>query len=215
MEFCPSSPAGESTESADPSMVIVPVPKGIIGIHILNRKQAPYIEYLIYGIRAIMIERPKGRGFKIVSVPAPWIRMSIMLLIQLISLMYWWSIIWVPQMIEMAKVSWAMLSWKEDVLTQICGRTVMVPWCLIKGNGFLVFLTDRIHCINSGTSSSRDFVNIFQERSNIWYNCRNWAALVTTCLVYLVFTRAREVNWMGIWWRLLPLHPFAYHHSFS
>ena len=71
MEFCPSSPAGESTESADPSMVIVPVPKGIIGIHILNRKQAPYIEYLIYGIRAIMIERPTGRGFKIVSVPAP------------------------------------------------------------------------------------------------------------------------------------------------
>ena len=69
MEFCPSSPAGESTESADPSMVIVPVPKGIIGI--LNRKQAPYIEYLIYSIRAIMIEGPKGRGLKIVSVPAP------------------------------------------------------------------------------------------------------------------------------------------------
>ena len=53
MEFCPNPSAG------------------VTGIHILNRKQAPYIEYLIYGIRAIMIERPKGRGFKIVSVPAP------------------------------------------------------------------------------------------------------------------------------------------------
>ena len=55
----------------DPSMVIVPVPKGITGIHILNRKQVPYTEYLIYGIRAIMVERPKGRCLKIVSFPAP------------------------------------------------------------------------------------------------------------------------------------------------
>lgn len=41
MEFCPNSSAGGSTEAADPSVVIVPVPKGIIGIRILNRKQAP------------------------------------------------------------------------------------------------------------------------------------------------------------------------------
>ena len=52
-------------------MVIDPVPRGITGIHILNRKQAPYTEYLIYGIRAIMVERPKGRCLKIVSFPAP------------------------------------------------------------------------------------------------------------------------------------------------
>ena len=71
MELCPNPSAGGSTESADPSMIIVPVPKGVTGIHILNRKQAPYIEYLIYSIRAIMIERPKGRGLKILSVPAP------------------------------------------------------------------------------------------------------------------------------------------------
>lgn len=71
MEQCPTSSPGGSTEAADPSMVIVPVPKGITGIHILNRKQVPYTEYLIYGIRAIMVERPKGRCLKIVSFPAP------------------------------------------------------------------------------------------------------------------------------------------------
>ena len=65
MEFCPNSPAGGSTESADPSVVIVPVPRGVIGLHILNRKQAPYIECLIYGIRAIMVARPKGRSLKL------------------------------------------------------------------------------------------------------------------------------------------------------
>ena len=71
MELCPSSSPGGSTESADPSMVIDPVPRGITGIHILNRKQAPYTEYLIYGIRAITVERPKGRCLMIVSFPAP------------------------------------------------------------------------------------------------------------------------------------------------
>ena len=48
-------------------MVIDPVPRGITGIHILNRKQAPYIECLIYGIRAIMVERPKWRSLKLPS----------------------------------------------------------------------------------------------------------------------------------------------------
>lgn len=67
MEFCPNPSAGGSTEAADPSVVIVPVPKGIAGIRILNRKQAPYIECLIYGIRAIMVERPKWRSLKLPS----------------------------------------------------------------------------------------------------------------------------------------------------
>ena len=67
MEFCPNPSAGGSTESADPSMIIVPVPKGVTGIHTLNRKQAPSTECLIYGIRANMVERPKWRSLKLPS----------------------------------------------------------------------------------------------------------------------------------------------------
>lgn len=67
VESCPNPSDGGSTKSADPTVAIVPVPKGITGICIPNRKQKPYTGYLIYGVRAIMVERPKWRSLKLPS----------------------------------------------------------------------------------------------------------------------------------------------------
>lgn len=67
MESCPNPSDGGSTKSVDPTVAIVPVPKGITGIRIPNRKQNPYTGYLIYGVRAIMVERPKWRSLKLPS----------------------------------------------------------------------------------------------------------------------------------------------------
>lgn len=58
MEQCPTSSPGGSTGTG--RLVIVPVPKGITGIHILNRKQVPYTEYLIYGIRSYYGRKTQG-----------------------------------------------------------------------------------------------------------------------------------------------------------
>lgn len=67
MKSCPNPSDGGSTKSADPTVAIVPVPKGITGLCIPNRKQNPYTGYLIYGVRAIMVERPKWRSLKLPS----------------------------------------------------------------------------------------------------------------------------------------------------
>lgn len=67
MESCPSPSDGGSSESADPSVVIVPIPKCIIRMHILG-SQNPYIGILIYGIRAIItVGRAKWRALKLPS----------------------------------------------------------------------------------------------------------------------------------------------------
>lgn len=67
MYSCPSPSDCGSSESADPSVVILSVPKCIIAVNMLNYQQNAYAEYLIYGVRAIMVGKTQGRAFKLPS----------------------------------------------------------------------------------------------------------------------------------------------------
>lgn len=67
MESCVSPSDSRSSESADPPMVIVPLPKCIIWMHIPNSEQNPYTEIPIDGVRAIMVGRDTWRSLKLPS----------------------------------------------------------------------------------------------------------------------------------------------------
>lgn len=66
MESC-VSPSDRGAESTDPPVVIVPVPKCTIWMHIPNSKQNPYTEIPIDGVRAIMVGRDTWGSLKLPS----------------------------------------------------------------------------------------------------------------------------------------------------